>query len=198
MEYRWHRFIEALDPEHSGVVIDALQRYLQFDTFAGVIPHDAIDMFVGEERLKRLAQQAVNFCNKYRDTLIPMPQNMREEAIRAHLAGIINMPLPSPDLWHDSFKQLHEKNRSFYDNLSTAGRVEELLKDLEYADIIASSVSKYQAENTQAYTPTELIGWARTAVIFYNQNHERLQRYSAKEQRAIISQYLAGRSDIAW
>ena len=44
----------------------------------------------------------------------------------------------------------------------------------------------------------ELIGWVLQATGFYLTNRERLQRYSAKEQRAILSKHLAGKSDIAW
>ena len=198
MTPKWHRFIESLAPDHSGIVFDAMQRYLQFDTFAGAIPPEAIDTLFSEARLQRIAQQAVNFLNRFSDQLSPMPQNMREEAVRAHLAGIINLPVPSSDHWHDSFRKLHLKNREYYDKLGTAARVELLMKEHPDTDIIASSVSKYQADGNFSYTPMELIGWVMQAIGFYQINRERLGRYSAKEQRAILSQHLAGKSDIAW
>jgi hypothetical protein len=198
VEYQWHRFVEAHRPEHSGVILDALQRYLQFDTYAGIIPPEAIDLIVSKTRLQRLAEQAFRFQEKYRDTLMAMPQKMREAALRAHFSGIINTPVPSSDLWHDSFHQLHESNRRFYDGLSTAGRVEELLKDLECADIIAASVSKYQNDHVTEYTPGELVAWSLEALRFYETHRQHLERYGAKEQRAIITQHLEGRSDIAW
>ena len=198
MTPKWHRFIETLAPEHAGIIFNAMQRYLQFDTFAGAIPPEAIDTLFSDARLQRIAQQAVNFCNKYRDQLTPMQQNVREEAVRAHLAGIINLPVPSQDNWHDSFRQLHARNREHYDKLGTAARVELLMKEHPDTDIIASAVSKYQADGALSYTPMELIGWVLQATGFYLTNRERLQRYSAKEQRAILSKHLAGKSDIAW
>jgi hypothetical protein len=198
MTYRWHRFIEDLSPEHPGVIIDAVQRYLQFDTYAGVIPHEAIDTLFEDERLDNIAQQAVHFYNTHKETLQPLPQNVREETVRAHLAGIINLPVPSTDLWHDSFRKLHETNRDYYDKLSTAGRVEMLLQKGACADVVAAAVSKFHADTAPEYTPTQLIETVRQAVEFYRSKQDRLKRYSTKEQRAIISAFLAGKSDIAW
>jgi len=198
MQQQWHRYIEAFSPEHAGIILDAMQRYLQFDTVAGVVPYDAIDLLFTPERLKHIAEQAVNFCTKFHETLSPMPQNMKEEAVRAHLAGIINLPVPSSDLWHGSFKQLHLQNRARYDALGTAARVEALLGEIPGGDVMASALSKHLGDHGIDYTPAGLIDWTIRALQFYNANAQRLGRYSAKEQRAIIASHLGGKTDIAW
>ncbi len=198
MTQKWQYEIETQHPEHAGVIIDAIQRHLQFDTFAGVIPFDALDLFFTEDRMGHICEQALNFSGKHHDVLAPLPQKTRETAIRAHLAGIIKLPVPSPDLWHDSFTELHERNRTYYEKLTTAGRVELLMNGQEDADIIAASVSKYQSDTFETYTPADLITWTVNATRFYRSHHSRLSRYSTKEQRAIIAHHLAGKSDIAW
>jgi hypothetical protein len=199
MHPQWHRLIESKLRDHdAGVVLDAMQRYLQFDTFAGVIPDDAIDLIFGPQRLELLAEQAVTFLQRYRDTLNTLPQKNREAALRAHLAGIINLPVPSSDLWHDAFKTLHERNRSYYAEQSTAGKVEMLLRDHEDADVLAAAVSKHLSDHDTPFESRDLVTISLQAIRFYRQHRDRLQRYSLKEQRAIVAEHLAGRSEIAW
>lgn len=196
--WQWHELIPEQASKYSGIIIDAMQRYLQFDTFGGVIPAKAIDLLYTKEELTLLTEKACSFYLKHLATLEKFPQNRREEAVRAHLCGIINLPIPSEDNWHDAFAKLHAKNRKIYDELSTAGRVEQLLDRHLEADTIATAVSKYQADHAPEYTPAELIAWTTDATRFYHENRERITRHSQKEQRIIISQFLAGKSDFAW
>ncbi len=198
MSIDWHRLVYDKSLDNNGIIIDAMQRYMQFDTYGGVIPATAIDLLFTQEELKLLAEQAVSFYKAHHETISRFSQKKREETIRAHLCGIIKLPIMGEDLWHDAFTKLHDKNKKIYNELSTAGRVEMLLDRHAEADIIATSVSKYQSENVEEYTVSDLIYWTIDATRFYKENSERLQQYSQKEQRSIIAQFLAGKSDIAW
>ncbi|MEA3373320.1 MAG: hypothetical protein U9Q62_06475 [Campylobacterota bacterium] len=193
MYSNWHHLIPKNTPEKSGIIINALQRYLQFDTFAGVIPAGAIDKLFTEERLSLLIQQAVIFYRSYHRELDTLSQNVREEMLRAHLCGIIKLPIPSEDQWRTSFSALHKQNRTIYDRLSTIGRVELILQHHQDAKAIAAAVDKHLSPETPLYTPLQLITTTLLALEFYTQHKENLQQYPLTKQCQIISDQLSDR-----
>lgn len=198
MSIDWHRLVHDKSLKDTGILIDAMQRYMQFDTYGGVIPATAIDTLYTPDELKLLAEQAISFYAAHHEVLSGFSQKKAEETIRAHLCGIIKLPIMSEDLWHDAFTKLHEKNRKIYDRLSTSARVEMLLDRHAEADIIATSVNKYQSENVPEYSANDLIGWTLDAKRFYAENCARLERHTKKEQRSIIAEFLTGKLDTDW
>lgn len=199
MSTNWHRLIPDDSDENAGIIIDAIQRYVQFDTFAGVIPYEEIDTLFTLNELQGLAEQAYTFYKTHHTALFSMPQHMREEAIRAHLCGLIDTPVPSDDLWRADFARIHKKNREVYDALMTPARVELLLERHACSDVIATALSIYYLHTVkEEYTPSGLIKLVAQAKRFYDEHTQQLKRYDQKDQPAVISDFLSGKSDIPW
>lgn len=195
---KWPQQILKHNLDHPGIIINAVQRHLQFDTFAGAIEAESLDTLFTEKELALLIEQAITFYADYRVELSTLPHKEQEEMIRAALGHIITTPESSHDLWHAQFAALHAGNNELYNKLGTPERVLQLIERFECADIIATSISHYQSKEAMPYTPMELIKWVVKAKNFYETNQTKLAAYSAVEQRHIISDFLAGRSSIAW
>ncbi len=193
MYTNWQNLIPNHDNEKTGIIIDALQRFMQFDTFATVIPAGGIDKIFTAERITMLAEQASIFYHHYHKDFDQLSQNMREEMLRAHLAGFIKLPIPDSDHWRHSFSQLHKQNRLIYDKLSTIGRVELLLQRHPSVDIIATSMDHFFRTTNPSYTPNELVNTVLLALEYYAQFSEELTQKPMSEQRATLTQRLQGK-----
>lgn len=199
MYSKWHHLIPDNTPEKAGIIINAMQRYLQFDTYAGVIPAGAIDKLFTEARLSLLVQKAAIFYQKHHLELDPLSQNQREEMIRAYLCGIIKLPIPSHDHWRHAYSELHKQIRIVYERLSTMGRVELLLQDHPDAGMIATTIDRFfQKRDEDAYKPDQLIFATLRALEYYMDNKEMLQQHPRLKQIELIHHHLEGDKETAW
>jgi hypothetical protein len=179
--------------EKAGIIIDALQRFMQFDTFAGALPAGGLEKLFTSERIGMLIQQATIFYEKYHHEFDTLYQNMREEMIRAHLAGFIKLPIPSHDHWRESFAELHRRNHKIYEQLSTVGRVELLLQRHPLADIAATTADHYLKKHHPDYTPKELVNTVLMVIEYYQQHEDELADRPLSEQRETIRMRLEGK-----
>ncbi len=190
MYSQWHHLIPDRTPEKKGIIINALQRHLQFDTFAGVIPAGAIDKLFTQERIRLLGQQASHFYGNYHQEINALSQNTREDMLRAHLCAIIRLPIPSEDNWRRSFSELHKQNRVIYDRLSTIGRVELILQHHQDTHTIAVSVDRHLSGLGPNYKPSQLINTTLLSMELYTQHRDELQKHPLSQQCKIISDQL--------